>query len=314
MPALCLVPTPLAAARAARRLCDAQDGLLFGPRVATPAELVPALLAASGERRPLLGPLAERLVVLDAAREAGGAFVAVDPASGLARDLARAVAELRRGGVTAESAAGVAASLSGRAAERLQALSDVLAAVERRLADLGALDGAAGERAAAEAVRRGAESEATAGLDLLFLDGFARTSQAAGDLLSALAGRARRTLARLPWFPERPDLSGPAEALVRRLEALHEGTQGEIRIDFPSIGGDGRAPRLAHLLAAVAGGPAPGVAPEGGRVLGLPAAGEDAEAEAAARLLADLLHEGFAPEAVAVVSAAPGRMSHLLRR
>lgn len=314
MPALCLVPTPLGAARATRRLCDAQGGLLFGPRVATPAELVPALLAASGERRPLLGPLAERLVALEAAREAGGPFAAADPASGLARDLARAVAELRRGGVTSEVAAGAAAGLSGRAAERLRAMAEVLAAVERRLADLGALDAAAGERAAAEAVRRGAECEATAGLDLLVLDGFARTSPAAGDLLAALAARARRAVARLAWFPERPDLSGPAEALLRRLEALHEEARGEIQIEFPTLAGDGRAPRLVHLLAAVAGGAAPGTAPVGGRVLGLPAAGEEAEAEAVARLLAGLLDEGLAPEEVAVVAASPARAAPLLRR
>lgn len=312
MAVLCLVPTALAAARAARRLCDAEGGLLFGPRVATPTELVPALLAASGDRRPLLGPLAERLVALDAARESG-AFAAADPASGLARGIARALAELRRAGVAARVAAEAAASLEGPAAERLRALTGALAAYERRLLDLGALDAAAGERAAADAVRRGAACEATADLDLLVLDGFARTSLAGGDLLAALAARARRAIARLPWFPERPDVSAPVEALVRRVEGLHEGTRGEIRIDFPTIGGH-RAPRLAHLLAAVAGGPAPGAVPEGGRVMGLPAAGEDGEAEAVARLLADLLEEGLAAEDAAVVSAAPQRAAPLLRR
>lgn len=310
MPALCLVPTPLAASRAARRLCDAQGGLLFGPRVATPGELVPALLAAAGERRPLLGALAERLLALDAAREAGGPLAA---ASSLARDLSRAVAELRRGGVTVEAAASAEAGLEGRAAARLRSLAAVLASYERRLLELGVLDAAGGERAAAEAVRRGAECEATAGLDLLVLDGFARASPAAGDLLAALAARARRTLARLPWFPDRPDLSAPAEALLRRLEALHQGP-GEIEIDFPSLSAEGRAPRLAHLLAAVAAGPAHGPAPEGGRVLGLPAAGEEGEAEAAARLLADLLDDGHGPAEVAVVSAAPERSAPLLRR
>ncbi|HEY6002103.1 MAG TPA: hypothetical protein VIV57_04450, partial [Anaeromyxobacter sp.] len=62
MPALCIVATPLAAARAARRLCDAQGGLLFGPRVATLERLVPSILAASGDRRAVLSPLAERLL------------------------------------------------------------------------------------------------------------------------------------------------------------------------------------------------------------------------------------------------------------
>ncbi len=70
MSTLCLVPTRLRASRAARRLCDAEGGLLFGPRVVTPEELVAGLLASAGDRRPVLSPLAERLLAVEAGRDA----------------------------------------------------------------------------------------------------------------------------------------------------------------------------------------------------------------------------------------------------
>src|SRR5512135_3651524 len=104
MPVLCLVPTPLAAARASRRLCDAQDGILFGPTVATLERLAPGLLAAASDRRAILPPLGERLLAAEAGRAAGGALAGAAPDSGLAAALASALAELLRGEVTAAAA------------------------------------------------------------------------------------------------------------------------------------------------------------------------------------------------------------------
>ncbi|HEX9050940.1 MAG TPA: hypothetical protein VF841_10445, partial [Anaeromyxobacter sp.] len=83
MPVLCLVPTPLAAARASRRLCDAQDGILFGPAVSTLDRLAPGLLAAAADRRAILPALGERLLAAEAGRAAGGPFAGASPDSGL---------------------------------------------------------------------------------------------------------------------------------------------------------------------------------------------------------------------------------------
>jgi len=313
---LCLVPTPLRASRAARRLCDAEGGLLFGPVVATPESLVAAVLAAAGDRRALLPPLAERLLALEAGREAGGPFAGLDPSGGVARALAGAIAELRRGEVTAEAAEGAARSLDGRPGERLAALADALRAYERRLAGLGALDAAAGARAAAEAVRRGAVPQEARHLDLLVVEGFHAPSPAVFDLLAALMGRARRTLVRMPYFPERADACAAAEGMLRRLEALHEASaRAEIEVAFARIDAGGeRAPLLAHLLGAVAGGPAAGAAPRGGRILSRPAATEEGEAEAAARVAAGLVEDGFAPAELIFLAPGPGRIAPLLAR
>ncbi|MGB8930180.1 MAG: hypothetical protein WCC48_02895, partial [Anaeromyxobacteraceae bacterium] len=62
MPLLCLVPTALRASRVTRRLCDAQGGVLLGRQAITFDSLAAALVAASGDRRPVLGPLGERLL------------------------------------------------------------------------------------------------------------------------------------------------------------------------------------------------------------------------------------------------------------
>ncbi|HEX8909517.1 MAG TPA: hypothetical protein VF805_09960, partial [Anaeromyxobacteraceae bacterium] len=66
MSPLCLLPTPLRAARVARRLCDAEGGALLGPRLTTLDRLAPTVLAAAGDGRPVLSPLAERLLAVEA--------------------------------------------------------------------------------------------------------------------------------------------------------------------------------------------------------------------------------------------------------
>lgn len=302
---LCLVPTPLAAARAARRLCDAQGGVLLGAPVATLERVAADVLVGAGDRRPVLPALAERIVAADAAREAGGPLAAARPGTGLADAAAAAIAELRRGGVAAADAAAAAAGLTGAPAARLGALAAALAAYEARLAALGVLDGAGALAAAGAAVRRGASPEHRA-LDLLVLDGFAALAPGAWELFAALAARARRTRVHAPFFPERPDACAAAEPLVRRIEALHDlGAGHEVELVLPAIEGAGRAPLPAALLAALAGGAAAPAA-EGGRVLALAGAGEDGEAAAIARLAARLVEEdGVAPEELAVLAPGP---------
>lgn len=319
MPALCLLSSPLRAARASRRLCDAEGGILFGARATTLSGLAPGVLAAAGDRRKLLTPLAEVLLALEAGRRAGGAFAALSSSSGVARALAGAIAELRRGEVDAAVAAEVARQLPGRAGERLAELAAALARYEERLAELGALDGPAALRAAAEAVRRGARPEELRGLSLLVLEGFTQVSVAEWDLLAALALRAEQSLFRLPYFPERPDACGPAEPLLRRLEGLHElSARRELSLAFGEV--DERDPTLAAVLRALGGGSARAPSPSEARPRGpgplLAASGPGAEgtADAAARLAAAMLDSGLAPDDLCLIAARPADAGPLLAR
>jgi RecB family exonuclease len=297
--ALCLVPTPLRAARAARRLCDAEGGLLFGARVETPGQLAAGVLAAAADGRRLLSPLAERMLACEAARAAGGPLARLDPAGGLARAAARLVAELREAEVPAGALAAAARGQPGAAAARLALAAALLGAYEARLAELGALDRAGALRAAAEALARGAASPEVAALDLLVLDGFTAAGPGLWALVAALAARARRTHARVAHFPERPDLDA-TEPLLRRLEGLHDlGARGELSISLERLDGE-RAERVAAALAGGAGG-----AGAPGEVRGATGAGAAGEAEAVADAVAGWIARGIAPDDVALVSAAP---------
>lgn len=280
---LVVVPTQLRKSRVERRLCDAQGGVLLGPRVATLRHLAPGLLAAAGDRRAVLTPLAERLLALAAAGDSG-LVGGAGPASGAGRAAARLIAELRGGEVAPSDLRAAAARESGRVAKRLEAAARALAGYEERLEALGALDAAGALRAAAGAAGRGAVSEETRDLGLLVLEGFLPATPAALDLGVALATRARRVLARVPALPEEPRRSAPAEPWLRRIESLHElSVRRDIRVQFPATGTIAR-----------------------GRVVRLPAPGDAEQCDAAARFAASLLDDGFEPGDVAVF--APPRL------
>ncbi|HEX9242320.1 MAG TPA: PD-(D/E)XK nuclease family protein, partial [Anaeromyxobacter sp.] len=329
MAALCVVASSLAAARGSRRLCDAQGGILLGPQVTTLDRLVPAILAAAGDRRPVLSPLAERLVAVRAGRAAGGPWATLAPEGGLAASLAGSLAELRRGEVDPETARAASADLPRGPASRLGALADALEAHEAALRDLSALDRAGATRAAADAARRGALPGELAELDLLVVDGLASVSAAEWDLLAALASRARRTRFNVPFFPERPDASAFAEPLLRRVEGLHEAAaRREIEVALPHLDGDGRAPRIGALLAALGGAsPRTPFAPRsgagegegrgasagaGGLVLAQAGAGEAGEVVEIARALARLAGSGIDPGELAVIAPSPRRIAPAL--
>jgi hypothetical protein len=285
------------------RLCDAQDGLLFGPQVLTLDGLAGAVLAAAGERRPLLPPLAERLLVLAAGREVGGAFAGLPPGSGLAGALARAIAELRAGDVTPEQARQAAASLAGAPAGRLAALAAVLEAYQARLDGAGLLDRPAALAAAAGALRRRTPILDAAALDLLVLDGFASFTAAEWALVEALVARSARARFHVPSIPERPALSQGAEPYLRRVEAQHALTgRRELSVALDHLEDPARAARPRALLAAFGGsgeGDRPpagaGVAPPPleGEVVALRGEGEEGEAAAAAREVARLVSAGL---------------------
>ncbi len=305
MPALVLVPSPLQASRVARRLCDAQDGVLFGPQVQVLGALPAAILAAAGDRRPILAPLAERLLAHGAGEAAGGPFSGAAPASGVAAALARAVAELRRGEVSAAAARRAAEGLEAAARERLLALAAVLAAYEDRLEALGVLDAAGAARAAAEAVRRGAGLPGDGAPDALVLDGVTALGPGEWDLVAALAARAGASRFHVPWFPERPALAAAAEPLLRRVESLHELSRSRpVTLVTTPVEDPARAGRPTALLQALGGG-RPGAAIPGGELLALAAADEAGEAALAARAVAGLAARGIDPGEVALFHPAP---------
>ncbi len=276
---LVVVPTPLRKSRAERRLCDAQDGVLLGPRVATLPYLVPGLLAGAGDRRAILTPLAERLIALAAASQAG-LLGGADPGRGAGRAATRLLSELRSAEVTPADLRGAAAGAPARVAERLAAAATALAGYEDRLAERDALDAAGALRAAAGAAARGARSEETHDLGLLVLEGFLPTSRAALDLGGALASRARRVLARVPFLPEEAARSAPVDPWLRRIESLHElAVLRDLDVQFPATGAVTR-----------------------GRVVRLPAPSDETQCDAAARFAASLLEDGFAPADVAVLA------------
>lgn len=309
----------------ARRLCDAQGGLLFGPQVLTLDGLAAAVLAAAGERRPLLPPLAERLLVLSAGRQAGGAFAGLAPGSGLAAALARVVAELRAGDVSPEQARRAAAALTGAPAGRLSALAEVLEAYLARLDEAGLLDRPAALGAAAGALRRRTPILDAPSLDLLVLDGFATFTAAEWALVEALVARAARTRFHVPSIPERPALSQGAEPYLRRVEAQHALTgQRELTVQLDHLEDPARAARPRALLAAFGGGtcavePGPAAAaaapaPLEGEVVALCGEGEEGEAAAAAREVARLVEAGLEPGEVVVFHPSPRAAATRLAR
>ena len=79
------------------------------------------------------------------------------------------------------------------------------------------------------------------------LEGFLPTSRAALDLGAALVARARRVLARVPFLPDEPARSAPAEPWLRRIESLHElAVARDLEVAVPGHGrgdaGQGGAP------------------------------------------------------------------------
>ncbi len=307
MPALVVVPTALQATRAARRLCDAGGGLLFGPTVTTLDALVTRALAAAGDGRAVLSPLGERLLAVAAGDEAGGALAGLRPESGLAGALAATLSELRRGEVPVGAARLAAGSLGGAAAERLGTLARALEAFEARLDRLGLLDGPGAARAAAAAVRRGVPLDDGDELELLLLDGFTSLSPAEWSLVEALAARAARSRFQLPAFADAPALSAAAEPLLRRVEALHElSGRRQLEVSLDRVDDPARAARPAALLSALAGAP-PGPALLEGELLALAGAGEEGEAALAARTAADLIAAGVPPAELLVFAPSPRR-------
>lgn len=305
MPLLCLVPSALRASRATRRLCDAGEGVLFGRQATTFDALAGALVAASGDRRPVLGPLGERLLAVEAGRAAGGPFGDLAAGDGLAASLWGALSELRRGEVSAADASAAAAELEGAPRERLGRLAAALAAWERRLDELGLLDRAGAVRAAAVAARGRVTVQETEAPSLLLLDGFSALSPGEWDLFVAVAARARAVRVRLPHLADLPGATAAAEPLARRVESLHElAAARSVELELDRADDPARAARIRALLAAMAGG-SPAAAGGPGTVQAACAGGEEDEARALAALAAAWVAAGMDPAEIRLFSPSP---------
>ena len=314
MPLLCLVPTALRASRVTRRLCDAQGGVLLGRQAITFDSLAAALVAASGNRRPVLGPLGERLLAAEAGRAAGGRLAALSPADGLTASLHSALTELRRGEVTAGDALAAARTLEGAPRARLEALAAALDAWERALEERGLLDRAGALRAAATASRRRITVPETEAVSLLLLDGFTSLAPAEWELFGAVAARAGAVRVHLPHFSDYPAATAAAEPLARKLESLHElASERAFDVHLDLAGDPARAPQLSALLVAMAGGEPPAATGEGA-VRAISANGDAAEARAVAAVAASWIEAGMAPGEVRVVSPSPGSDAGRLAR
>jgi hypothetical protein len=296
MGALRIVASAAQAREWARRICDAEGGVVFGRRACILADLVPGTLAAAGDRRTLLTPLAEQLLALEAGRAAGGPFADLSPAGGLAAALARALSELRWGAVGSGDLARAAGLLRrngrgagrppdprGAASERLLHLAEALTQYQAGLESRRALDRPEATRVAARALARGARAPELEGLEAIEVDGIHALRPPEWDLLAALLSAAPRATVRLPYAPHQPDRGTAVEPLLRRLEGLD--LRGlSLVLDPP--GSEGAGPPIRELAA----DPLPGV---------------DGEAQAAAREAARLISGGIDPEEIVWVAAAP---------
>ena len=119
----------------------------------------------------------------------------------------------------------------------------------------------------------------------------------------------------LPHFFDFPAATAAAEPLARKLESLHElaaARSFELLLDRAES--PERAPPMAALLVAMAGGEPPQPTVGQGSVRALCATGEGAEARAVAAVAAEWIEAGMAPEELRVLSPSPGEDGARLAR
>ncbi len=200
---------------------------------------------------------------------------------GAARAVGSAIDELRMAGLSAVELAAAAGD-----ARRLRALAAALDAWERRLAGLEAWDDADALREAASLIRAGEWPRADP--DRLEVRGLYDVTTLQGELLVALARRAKRTRVHVPFDPDEPDATAFAYPYVHLWEGLVDpGLDVELR--FP----DGAA--SARVAFRAAADPAD-------------------EARRAADTVRGWIDAGASPEEVAVVVPDVGRRAPALGR
>ena len=239
---LTIVPSRRVAARLLdRRLGDPGDGS-EGPRaratwaddVLTLRELVERAVAGSADPRPVLGGVTRQLLAAEIVGrlepEVKALFGPGVEGPGAARAIGSAIAELRMAGLSALDLADVA---PGR--RRLQALACALDAWERRLEERGWSDDADLHRRAIERVRGG--EWPTGPVDRLEVRGLYDVTPLQGELLLALAGRARTVRVHVPFDPHDEARSRYAFPYLHMWESISDPAL-DVEPVFPEPGGE----------------------------------------------------------------------------
>ncbi|HET9332748.1 MAG TPA: PD-(D/E)XK nuclease family protein [Gemmatimonadota bacterium] len=202
---------PSAAGRASRGAWTAD--------VATLADVVDRSLAADQRPRRRLGRVASALLAAEVLRDLeGDALRLFGPGievPGAARAVAAAIAELRSAGLRAIDlvpATGVS--------RRLAALAAVVDAWERRLDSAGLLDEPGSVTRAAELVREGAWPQRAP--ETLEVRGLYDATRVEGELLLALARRAKRVRVGIPFDPDDSDATAFAYPYIHLWESLED--------------------------------------------------------------------------------------------
>jgi hypothetical protein len=289
---LIVVPSRRVAARIADRALDERSGhgsarAVWTSEVVTIPELVERVLAADPTPQSRLTRTAAALlaaeIVRDLEPEARRLFGPGIDGPGAARAIAAAVAEIRSAGLRSMDLVPAA-----RGSRRIAALASVVDAWERRLEDDEALDDPVATARAADLVRCGAWPARPP--DELQVRGLYDVTAVQGELLLALARRARQVRVHVPFDPQDPTRSTYAYPYLHLWESLVKPGL-DVEIVFPD-------PRPA-------GTPAVDIRP---------ATDPASEARRAAERTRGWIDAGTSPEQIAIVTPGPAaRVAGLAR-
>jgi ATP-dependent helicase/nuclease subunit B len=308
---LMLVPTALRRRATESRLLAAQpSGVLVSPQVLEFHELADRLLTAAGRPVRRIGELARCQVirqclaglarkdaqVLGASRQTPGLVDALD---GLFRELKAAQVE--------PDALGLALAGPLRT-PRNRVLALLYDAYQKALQAREVYDDA-GQFWHAAALVKEERFGPFADLEILVVDGFQDLAPAQLDMLQALSGRARRTIITLTWQADRPNLFAVTGRTRERLLGRFAGRITETVVNSPND----LAPELERLRSHLFAMPEDAAPPAGPAISVIRAAGRTREVEEVARRIADLLHSGDRPGAVAVIARRLDAYAELVR-
>jgi RecB family exonuclease len=278
VPPLHLYATSDAVEDAWRAELDGRAAVELDRERATLAALIESASAQAGAA-PRLGPLGERLLVDAVAGAAEGPFAAIADTRGLRRGLGRAIADVRRAGVSADELRAAARRVAGPAAARAAELARRLDAYERLRGDR--LDEAEVGRRALTAIAARAPVPMLADADAVEVHGVDDWTAPRLALVDALDARGLPVRVHLP--ESRPELTRALAPSLSALEARHAQA-----LELQTFAVEPRA-RPRFVVA---------TSPRG-------------EARAVARRVRDLLDGGVAPERVAVCAETPERRARL---
>jgi ATP-dependent helicase/DNAse subunit B len=290
---LLVVPTSADADRFAREL--AEEGIVLGAAVATFAQLVREMAAATGVTGRVLGAVAREQVVRATVASVRLRTLEVSAASpGFTDALGALFAELGRSLVGPARFARAVAGWEDAPAHAAE-LAALFVAYHRRLEALGALDAEGHARAALDALRT--DPAAWGGRPVL-LYGFDDLTPLQADAVETLAGRAgAEVCVALPYEPGRAAFAGRAGTV----EALRPLAGAHVHLPDRSEHYAAPARGALHHLERFLFEPAPARVPPNGAVRLLEAGGERAEGELVAAMVLELLGRGMAPDDIAVL-------------